>query len=267
MSEPNRTTKLGSEPIESKYQCPTEILKLPSEGWFYPENNILSSGEVEMKYMTAKEEDILTTQSYIASGVVLDKLFQSMIVTKINFDDLLVCDKNGIMITARILGYGKDYEVNVTTPSGNKQLVKIDLTTLGNVKFHFDEYEKGKNAFSYQLPTSKRVIVYKMLTHGDQKKLDLEIKQLKKVAGGQTDPTLSTRLKHSIISIDGNSDPAYIYNFVTHELLAIDSKALRIYMKLNTPDVDLTIEAVDEVTELPFSFTLPIGLDFFWPTT
>ncbi len=265
MTEPTRNTVTHSAPVESKYQCPTEILKLPSGGWFYPTDNPLSSGTIEMKYMTAKEEDILTTQSYITNGIVLDKLFQSMIVSKINYDDLLLCDKNAIMITARILGYGKDYEVEVTTPAGNKQKIKIDLTTVGNVTFPFDEYTKGVNSFEYTLPVSKRTIKYKMLTHGDIKKIDLAIKQTKKISG-DVDTSLSTRLAEQIISVDDDTTSTRIYNFVNNELLAIDSKALRTHIKLNTPDIDLTIDAVDEVNGNPFSFTLPIGLDFFWPT-
>ena len=94
------------------YDFPTEEIELPSKGLIYPEDNVLSSGKVTMKYMTAKEEDILTNQSYIQNGTVLDKLFQKLIVSKINYNDLIVGDKNAIMVAARILGYGKDYTFN-----------------------------------------------------------------------------------------------------------------------------------------------------------
>ena len=94
----------------AEFKLPTETIELPSKGLLYTSDNLLSSGTIEMKYMTAKEEDILTNQSYIQSGTVLDKLLQSLIVTKISYDDLLIGDKNAIMIAARILGYGKDYK-------------------------------------------------------------------------------------------------------------------------------------------------------------
>ena len=94
----------------SEFKMPTETIDLPSKGLLYPEENPLSAGTVEIKYMTAKEEDILTNQSYIKKGIVVDKLLQSLIITKINYDDLVVGDKNAILVAARVLGYGKDYE-------------------------------------------------------------------------------------------------------------------------------------------------------------
>ncbi len=120
------------------YQFPTEVIELPSRGLIYPSDNPLSSGKVEMKYMTAKEEDILTTQSYIKDGSVLDRLFQSLIVSNgngqpIKYVDLVTGDKNAIMIAARVLGYGKDYQVEVNDPfTGKKQKETIDLTQFDN---------------------------------------------------------------------------------------------------------------------------------------
>ena len=67
---------------ENKPSFPTEVIELPSKGLLYPESNPLSSGKLEMKYMTAKEEDILSNQSYIQKGTVLDKLLESLITTK-----------------------------------------------------------------------------------------------------------------------------------------------------------------------------------------
>ena len=129
-------------PIKSNYQFPTEIIELPSKGWFYPEGHPLSTGRVEMKYMTAKEEDILTTQSYIKQGVVIDKLLQSLVVSngegkRVNINELLVGDKNALVIASRVLGYGKDYEVELTTPSGNKQKETVDLTQFESKEIDF----------------------------------------------------------------------------------------------------------------------------------
>ena len=96
------------QPVQHKF--PTETIKLPSKGLLYPKDHPLASGEIEMKYMTAKEEDILTNQNFINNGTVLDKLLQSLIITKVNFNDLFLGDKNAILIASRVLGYGKDYE-------------------------------------------------------------------------------------------------------------------------------------------------------------
>jgi len=253
----------------SNYQFPTEIVELPSKGLLYPEGNPLRSGKVEMKYMTAKEEDILTTQSYIKQGVVLDKLFQSLIVgngngEKINYSDLLVCDKNAIMIAARVLGYGKDYEVEIETPSGNKQKETIDLTQFKELPLDESLYVNG-NRFEFQLPYSTRNIVVKCLTHKDTQDIDAEIRGMKKVNSG-TDATLSTRMFYSIVSVDGNEKREFIRNFVNNDLLAIDARALRSYIKQITPDLDLNIDLIDREAGEPFRITLPIGVDFFWPS-
>ena len=81
----------------AELKLPTEKVSLPSKGLLYPKESPLSSGEIEMKYMTAKEEDILTNSNFIKNGTVIDKLLQSMIVTPINYDELLVGDKNAIL--------------------------------------------------------------------------------------------------------------------------------------------------------------------------
>ena len=137
--------------MESKFKLPTETVELPSKGLLYSEDNPLSSGTVEMKYMTAREEDILTNQNYIKKGVVIDKLLQSLITSDINYDDLLVGDKNAIMIAARILSYGKDYEFDL---GNGKQ--SIDLSLLENKVIDPELYTRGNNEFTFQLPTTNK---------------------------------------------------------------------------------------------------------------
>ena len=150
---------------ENKFKFPTETIELPSKGLIYPEDNPLSSGTIEMKYMTAKEEDILSNQSYIQNGTVLDKLLKSLIVSEIDYNDLIVGDKNAIMIAARVLGYGKDYEFEY-----KGEQVSVDLSSLENRKFDEKAITRGVNEFSYTLPTSGTIITYKLLTHKDLKK-------------------------------------------------------------------------------------------------
>ena len=96
-----------------EFEIQTETIELPSKGLIYPEDNPLSSGKVEIKYMTAKEEDILSNQTYIQNGTVLEKLLESVIVSKINLKDLIIGDNNAVLIATRILGYGADYTVNM----------------------------------------------------------------------------------------------------------------------------------------------------------
>ncbi len=265
-------SKQAQSQQQTTYKFPTEIIDLPSKGLLYDSSNPLSSGKLELKYMTAREEDILTTQSYIKQGVVLDKLFQSLIVgngegRSVNYNDLLMGDKNAVMIAARVLGYGKEYEIEITNPSGDKQKELVDLTQFENKPFDEALITPGVNRFRFELPASKRIVEFKLLTHKDNVKIDEELVGLKKLAkyGGSEDHQLTTRLIHTIISVDGNEDRQFVRSFVKNEFLAIDARALRKYMKAVQPDVDLTLNLTDETSGEPFTMELPISVDFFWP--
>lgn len=237
--------------MENTPKFPTEIIDLPSKGLVYSKDNPLSEGKVEMKYMTAKSEDILTNQSYIEKGIVLDKLLEDLIVTKINIKDLIVGDKNALLIAARVLGYGKDYTF---TLKGEEHIV--DLSTLENKEFNVIS---GTNEFSFTLPSSGNEITYKILNGHDENLIDQEIKGLKKL-NKNSSAELSTRLKYIITSVGGNRDVKTIREFVDNYLLARDSRALREHIKENQPDVNLSyiLDGGEEVT-------IPINLNFFWP--
>ena len=238
----------------SELKIPTEQVTLPSKGLLYPEDNPLSKGVVEIKYMTAKEEDILTNQSYIQKGNVLDKLLESLVVSEINIDDLIVGDKNAILIAARVLGYGGDYKF---TLGGKEQ--SINLSELENKFFDESAITKGKNEFEFELPYSKNKVTFKILTGHDEKKLDAELKGLKRLSPNES-PELTTRLKYIITSVEGNSDTKAVRDFVDNYLLARDSRALREHIKTVQPDVDLTY-----VSDSGEEATIPINLNFFWP--
>ena len=246
------------------HKFPTEIIQLPSKGKFYPKGHPLSKGEIEMRYMTAREEDILTNQSYIKSGVVLDKLFQSLLVTEVDYNDLLIGDKNAIMIAARILGYGKEYTVEVETPSGNKQSVEIDLTQLDDKEIDWTAIPEGETEITTELPASKRTVTVQLTTHDIQKKIDRELEGLKKL---KKDASVTTMLKHIITSVDGDSESKTIRHFVDNELFALDSRHIRNTIKAVTPDINLEIDCIDEEDQEPFRREFSIGLDFFWPDT
>lgn len=239
--------------MEIAKNFPTEIIELPSKGLVYPEENPLSEGKIEMKYMTAKEEDILTNQSYIQSGVVLDKLLQALIVSKINYSDLIVGDKNAIMVAARILGYGSDYTFNY-----GDQEYTVDLSKIDNKPFEISN--KGVNEFNYTLPSTGVKIAYKILTHGDEQKIQAELDGLKKI-NKNSSAELSTRLKYMITSVGGERDPKTIREFVDTNLLARDSRELRKHIKDTQPDVDLTFFPDGSNDRVD----IPVGIKFFWP--
>lgn len=239
----------------SKFTLPTEVIELPSKGILYPEDSELAKGTVEMKYMTAREEDILTNQSYIQKGVVLDKLMKSLIVSKINYDDLLLGDKNAIMVAARILGYGKEYKFDYMGESHT-----VDLSLIENKPLDEKLFKDKTNEFSFTLPHSENVVTFKLLTHKDENAITRELEGLKKI-NKDSSPELTTRLKYLILSVNGERDKKDIRDFIDNYLLAKDSRALREYIKKIQPDVDLTFFPEDESDRV----NIPIGVSFFWP--
>ena len=239
----------------TKPKFPTEIVELPSKGLLYDKDNPLSSGQIEMKYMTAREEDILTNSNYIQQGTVLDKLLESLIVSKVDLKDIIIGDKNAILIASRILGYGQEYEFE----SGGKHY-KVDLTTLKDKELPEDvDYTKG-NQFYYTLPASGIEVGYKILTHGDELAIEAELKGLKKIYPNGGLPEVSTRLKYVVNAINGNTDRKVVREFIDNELLARDARALRQEIKRVSPDIDLTMQG-DGGEDI----TVPISLNFFWP--
>ena len=237
----------------SEFNLPTEMVELPSKGLAYPEGHPLREGKVEVKYMTAKEEDILTNQSYIEKGTVLDKLLESVVVSKINIKDLIIGDKNALLIATRILGYGKDYSFSYMGESYD-----VDLSTLENKEIDESLLSEG-NKFFYTLPSSNVDITFKILDGHDETKIEKEIQGLKKI-NKNASPELSTRLKYIITSINGDSESRTIRSFVENNFLARDSRSLRNHIKEVQPDVDLTY-----ITDSNEEITIPIGISFFWP--
>ena len=239
---------------------PTEVVDLPSQGLLYPKDSPLSSGKVEVKYMTAKEEDILTSANLIKKGIVVEKLIESLVVDKsIDIDTILVGDKNAILVASRILAYGKEYEVEI-----DGQTVEVDLTTLKDKEIDKSVFTKGVNEFEFELPATKRKLTFKLLTSGDEKSIDTEIKGYEKVGDG-IGYDLTTRLKNMILSIDGDTKRASINSFVDNEFLSRDSLAFRTYANKIMPDVDMTSEYIDEDGEEK-EFTVPMTVQFLWPT-
>ena len=241
----------------SEFKFPTEEIELPSKGLLYPEDSPLASGKIEMKYMTAKEEDILTNPNYLAKGIVIDKLLQALIISKVNYSELVLGDQNAIMIASRILGYGKDYEFNY---GGFSQ--KVDLTTLEDKEFDETLITPHTNEFTFVLPHSKIELTFKVLTVGDGVKMRKELEGLKKL-NKEASPEMSTKLKHMIIAVNGDRGPGTVRNFVDTALLARDARALREYVAKVQPDINLTVEV--ETSNGTEDITLPITSNFFWP--
>ena len=248
------------------HKFPSEVVDLPSGGKCYPKDSPLRDGKLEVKYMTAKEEDILTSTNLIQQGKVIDKLLESIIANrKIKAHELLVGDKNALMVGTRILGYGKDYRVEITDPDTQERVeATIDLTELNHKKINKKLYKNG-NKFSFTLPNSERVVEFKLLTQQDENEIDKilqDYKKVEKLTGVSNE--LTTRFKYYILSIDGQEEQHIIDKFVDNEFLALDARALRKYVADITPDIELKFDYTSQTGNL-HTLDIPLGIGFFWP--
>ena len=244
---------------------PTEIITLPSGGKCYPSTSPLSNGTLEIKYMTAKEEEILTSQNLIKKGVVLDKLFESIVVDKnINIDDIILGDKNAIMLATRILGYGPEYKFEISTDDGDTEEVVIDL---GKVKTKEIDISKlnSENRYKFKTPSTGTELEFKILTHGDEKLIDSDVKAMQRLNKNGTSSELTTRYRYMITAVDGKSDTKTIVDFINNRFLTRDTRAFREYIKELTPDIKMEFEYTNPITEEMEVRPITMGVGFFWP--
>ena len=219
----------------------SEMIDLPSEGKLYPDNHPLKDGKIEIKYMTAKEEDILTSQNLIQKGVVLG-------------------DKNAIMVAARVLAYGPEYTAEVINPKTGQ---KINHTfNLADCPFKKLPDGVEENKFETELPISKKKITFKLLTSKDEASINKDLAASKKV-GSTVLPELTTRLRHTITSVDGDDNQSTINN-LAQNMLARDSMHLRVEIRKVSPDIELEQEI--EIGGESVKVEIPMTVNFFWPT-
>ena len=248
----------------AEVKFPTEDVNLPSKGYFYPKDNPLASGKVEMKYMTAKEEDILTSPNLLKQGTAIDKLLEALIVDKkVKLDDLLIGDKNALIIAARILAYSKRYDFAAIDDVGEETTAAVDLTTLNDKELDFKNIPQGVNEFPFKLPNSEREVVLRILTHKDEVELSKEAEALQKA---KMSTGMTSRMKKMLVSVDGKSERVHINKFVDEELLSVDALEMRKYLFTITPDVDMSTTATyADGTER--EVVVQVTAQFFWPST
>lgn len=247
---------------EKVYDFPTEVLDLPSQGKAYPLDNPLSSGQVRIKLMTAREEDILSSANLIKKGLAIDTLFESILLDGVKADDILNGDKNAILLATRLLGYGPDYSFSFYSQKLNDTVeATTDLSKVQTKDIDFSIF-KNKNEFNYEFPNGTKV-TFKLLTHGDERNIEKDIQALQKV-NKDVSSEISTRLRYMITSVDGKNDMATINKFVNN-MLARDSKAFREYVKKITPDMNMRFEYVHEDGETEEA-PIGMGVSFFWPS-
>jgi hypothetical protein len=245
----------------AEYNFPTETIDLPSGGKFYPEGSPLRSGKVDVKYMTAKEEDILTSTNLIQKGTVIDKLMESLIVTPgVKPDDLLIGDLNAVMVAARILAYGKDYPIELGCGNCGKKFEHVvDLSGLSTIDVT-DELINGEHEID--LPTGTKV-TFKLLTRADEKEIMNEVNATKKIGTG-VDNEATTRLKYIVTSFNGNRDRKTVREFA-EAMIIRDVRALREAYRKVSPDVNFELNVVCPSCDTAIKARMPFGANFFWP--
>jgi len=251
----------------ANYDFPTEVISLPSQGKCYPESNPLSKGTIEIKYMTAKEEEILASQNLIRKGVVLDKLFEAIIVDKdINLDDILIGDKNAIMLAARILGYGPEYIIEVASGYDETEQVTVDLSKVQTKEVDFSKLNSEN---LYEFTTTDGIeLEFSLLSHGDEKKIDADVKALKRLnkSKDSVSSELTTRYRYLIKSVDGDSNVASITKFINNRFLTRDTRKFREYINEIQPDIKMEFEFENSNTGEKEVKPIPMGVGFFWPS-
>lgn len=268
VAKSNAAPKPVSAQLESaKSTLPTITVKLPSKGLFYPENSPLSSGTIEIYQVTAKHEDILSNANLLKKGTVLDEFLKALIATpNVTINDLLIGDKNSLFIAARKSAYGEIYATKVKcTECGVESLVDINLDNVVEKDIDTSKLVKGDNKFAFTLPTSGKSITFGLLTHKDEADIEQELKALAKMGANATSPEITTRLKYTIKSIEGDPDRSKIKNFVDTQLTAKDSLALRRFIRESTPDLDMTFEFLCPACGHQARVSIPLGASFFWP--
>lgn len=250
------------------FEIPVESVPLPSRGIIYPDDGIIHGCDtIDIKPMTAREEDILTSRAYIKSGTVLTKLLESCIIDKrIKPDTLISGDRNALLVSLRITGYGADYDVEVDCPEcGTKSKQSFDLADLQIKRLEVEPVERGQNLFEVKLPVTKKNICVKFLTGSDERDMMITSERRKK-SGMKVESMITDRLSRSVISVGGISDKNKI-NFFVKNLPARDSLALRRFLDKNEPGIIMKSWMSCPHCHEQSEVGLPMGASFFWPDT
>lgn len=246
---------------------PAETVPIPSSGKVYPETSALHNREtVDIKPMTTREEDILTSRALIKKGTVVTELIKSCLIDKsIEVNDMIAGDRNALMVAIRITGYGAEYEAEVECSAcQHKAMQPFRLDQLAIKRLTIDPVRPGENLFSFTLPVCKKEVCFKFLTGKDEEEIVTTQERMKKALSTSPESTISTRLRYCIVSVDGKTDKSLINAFVG-KMPARDSLMLRKYIEKNEPGIDMSQTVVCGECNHEEEVLTPIGTSFFWP--
>jgi hypothetical protein len=250
INSPQNLINLAREQFEAQQrsQLPSIVIELPSKGKTYPQTHPLSDGIVEMRYPTAYDEDILTNSSYIKQGVVIDRLIESLCITKFDINDLIVADKEKLILSARILAYGPEYPVVVKDPKTKNDLNRIvDLHKITSSELTLDSDENGE--FEYEIDETT--------------KLKFILPTAKILNNLSDDHAISDLLNGIIREVNGDRNVESIKTFTRYQFLSEQSKQFRRYVGDHTPKIDTTYEFEGEDGGT-FAAGFQFGPDLFW---
>lgn len=247
-------------------EVPIENVPLPSRGIIYsPDSPLYGCETLQVRAMTARDEDILMSRAYIKNGTVIQELIKSCLVDKrIDVDEMIAGDRNALMISLRITGYGADYAVECDCPKCNKSSEQhFNLSQLGIKRLEIDPIAEGSNLFEIQLPVCKKVVRVKFANGYDEKELS-QMQERKKKIGIQQDTNITDRLLNSIVSVQGITDKTKLGMFIK-DMPARDSLALRKFLDNNEPGIDMSVHMKCQHCFEESEVKLPMGIGFFWP--
>jgi hypothetical protein len=269
---PTTQEELGQKTIvqnsEFNWEIPYETIPLPSLGAIYSSDSFFyGKNSIDIKAMTAKEEDILMSQALIKKGTVIEELIKSCVMNRsANVDDLILGDRNALSIAIRITGYGSDYNAEVSCPKCDHRNQKVfNLADLEIKRLGAKPVEQGVNLFEYTLPVSKKVVRFKLLTGADEREKELQDKNYIKTLGPMSLGIITSNLRYIIQAVDGITDKGKIYKFIDM-MPAMDSKKLRGYIAKIQPGIDMTTSLTCENCGSTSPVSLPVTSELFWPS-
>ena len=251
------------------WEIPVESVPLPSKGIIYsPDTTLYNRETVPIRAMTAHDEDILSSQAFIKEGTSIDNLIKSCVTDKtFNTENLIIGDRNALMISIRITGYGPEYKVAHSCMNcGTRNSLTANLGDLKINRLELDPVKKGENAFIFELPVTKKKVVFKFLTMKDDRNRSTENRNRKQAINSKIDANVTSFLNYSILSIDGITDRNKIHHFIKY-MPAMDSKELRKYIRENEPGMDMSSSYKCESCDYSNDYKIPVTTEFFWPST
>jgi hypothetical protein len=251
------------------WEVPVETVPLPSKGVIYPQGSSFCGREtVDIRAMTAREEDILTSRAYLKRGTVVNELIKSCMVEKgADPQDLIAGDRNALMVAMRITGYGSEYRVEATCPKcGKAGKQTFDLGNLGIKRLQIEPVRPRDNAFSFTLPVTKKQVVFKFLTGHDQQEITTQTERMRSIMPDAPEPGVTLFLERSIVSVGEITDKTKIGMFVKN-MPAQDSRTLRNYIRESEPNIDMSNDMTCPTCGEASRVDMPIGSSFLWPDT